>query len=129
MPEPVVHTISPMLSVADVDATEAFFCEVLDFRVVRRDPKYRIVERDGQLVHIKLAWSDAVLQGAKESAEIYIAVSGIDALWERVEAFKDRFQTRDLFDREYGMTEFHIKPPGGECVIFVGEPTDARNRM
>lgn len=126
MSEPVVHTISPMLSVADVDATESFFCEILGFRVLRSEPQYRIVERDGQLVHIKLAWSDAVLQGAKESAEIYIAVSGIDVLWERVRKHKDRFHMRDLFEREYGMTEFHIKPPGGECVIFVGEPTEAR---
>ena len=49
-------------------------------------------------------------------------VSGIHALWEHVKTFKDRYKIRDLFDREYGMTEFHIGDPN-ECLVFVGEPT------
>ena len=35
---------------------------------------------------------------------------------------KDRYRIRDLFDREYGMTEFHISDPN-VCLVFVGEPT------
>jgi hypothetical protein len=50
----------------------------------------------------------------------------IQALWEHVEAFKNRYRIRDLFDREYGMTEFHIEDPSG-CLVFVGEPTSKRN--
>jgi hypothetical protein len=32
---------------------------------------------------------------------------------------------RDLFDRDYGMTEFHISDSNG-CLVFVGEPTRKR---
>jgi hypothetical protein len=39
-----------------------------------------------------------------------------------VKTFKDRYRIRDLFEREYGMTEFHVSDPNG-CLVFVGEPT------
>ena len=54
--------------------------------------------------------------------EIYVEVSGIRALWEHVRTFKGRHKIRDLFDRPYGMTEFHIEDPNG-CLVFVGEAT------
>jgi hypothetical protein len=47
-------------------------------------------------------------------------VSGIQALWEHVTTFKDRYRIRDLFDRKYGMTEFHISDPNS-CLVFVAE--------
>jgi hypothetical protein len=55
--------------------------------------------------------------------EIYIEVSGIDSLWEHVKGFKNRYRVRDLFVREYGMTEFHIEDPNA-CLVFVGEPKE-----
>jgi len=39
-----------------------------------------------------------------------------------VKTFKDRYHMRDLFERDYGMTELHIEDPNG-CLVFVGEPT------
>lgn len=54
--------------------------------------------------------------------EIYVEVSGINDLWKHVETFKGRYRIRDLFRREYGMTEFHVEDPNG-CLVFVGEPT------
>jgi hypothetical protein len=62
------------------------------------------------------------MQCVRGHTEIYIEVSGIQALWEHVKTFKDRYRIRDLFAREYGMTEFHISDPN-ECLVFVGEPT------
>jgi hypothetical protein len=41
-----------------------------------------------------------------------------------VKTFQERYKIRELFDREYGMTEFHIGDPNG-CLVFVGEPTHA----
>ena len=49
-----------------------------------------------------------------------IEVSGIQDLWGHVKMFKDRYKIRELFDQEYGMTEFHIGDPNG-CLVFVGE--------
>jgi catechol-2,3-dioxygenase len=43
-----------------------------------------------------------------------------------MKTFRNRYSIRDLFDREYGMTEFHIADPNG-CLVFVGEPTLKRN--
>lgn len=64
------------------------------------------------------------MKSMREHTEIYIEVSDIHGLWEHVKTFKNRYRIRDLFDREYGMTEFHIADPNG-CLIFVGEPTNA----
>jgi hypothetical protein len=52
--------------------------------------------------------------------EFYIEVAGIAALWEHVKSFKPR--CRDLCERDYGMTGFHVEDPNG-CLVFVGEPS------
>jgi catechol 2,3-dioxygenase-like lactoylglutathione lyase family enzyme len=117
--------ISPMLAVADMEETLAFYRDVLGFSAVMKSPQYSIVERDGQTIHFMKAASEEVLRCVRGHTEIYIEVSGVASLWEHVRNFKDRYKIRDLFDREYGMTEFHINDPNG-CLVFVGEPTAAR---
>ena len=69
-----------------------------------------------------MATSEGVMESIRGHAEIYIEVSGIKAWWEHVKTLKGRYKIRDLFEREYGMTEFHIEDPNG-CLVFVGEPT------
>jgi hypothetical protein len=71
------------------------------------------------------AASEDVMKSMREHTEIYIEVSNIHTLWEHVKNFKDQYRIRDVFDREYGMTEFHIADPNG-CLIFVAEPTPDR---
>jgi predicted enzyme related to lactoylglutathione lyase len=114
--------ISPMLAVADMDETITFYQKVLGFAPTMKSPEYSIVARDGQTIHFMRAASEDVMNCVRGHTEIYIEVSGIHALWEHVKGFKDRYKIRDLFDREYGMTEFHIADPN-ECLVFVGEPT------
>lgn len=114
--------ISPMLAVADMEETIAFYEEVLGFRQVMKSPEYAIVERDSQTIHFMKAASEEVLRCVSGHTEIYIEVVGIQPLWDHVKTFKDRYKIRDLFHREYGMTEFHIGDPNG-CLVFVGEET------
>jgi catechol 2,3-dioxygenase-like lactoylglutathione lyase family enzyme len=114
--------ISPMLVAADMDETLQFYQRVLGFTAAMKSPHYSIVERDGQTIHFQKAASDEVLKCVRGHTEIYIEVTGIHALWEHVKTFKNSYRIRDLFDREYGMTEFHIDDPNG-CLVFVGEPT------
>jgi catechol 2,3-dioxygenase-like lactoylglutathione lyase family enzyme len=114
--------ISPMLAVADMEQTLAFYHDVLGFTALMQSPEYSIVERDGQTIHFMKAASEEVLRCVRGHNEIYIEVSGIHSLWEHVKTFKDRYKIRDLFERDYGMTEFHINDPNG-CLVFVGEPT------
>jgi predicted enzyme related to lactoylglutathione lyase len=122
----VAKRISPMLSTDNMDATISFYESVLGFAPTMKSPEYSIVERDGQTIHFQKAASEEVMKCMREHTEIYIEVSGIHALWEHVKTFKNQYRIRDLFDREYGMTEFHIGDPNG-CLVFVGEPTSKRN--
>jgi catechol 2,3-dioxygenase-like lactoylglutathione lyase family enzyme len=122
MDETRVKTISPMLAVADVDAAISFYRDVLGFVPVMASPLYAVLARDGQRIHLQRAESAEVLNAVRGHVEIYIEVDNIHALWERVGRLRDRFRMRDLFERSYGMTEFHIEDPDG-CLIFVGEQT------
>ena len=114
--------ISPMLAVANMEESLAFYQDVLGFAPLLKSPEYLIMERDGQTIHFQKAASEEVMNCVRGHAEIYIEVSGIHSLWEHVKTFKNRHRIRDLFDREYGMTEFHISDPN-DCLVFVGEPT------
>jgi predicted enzyme related to lactoylglutathione lyase len=117
--------ISPMLAVADMEETLAFYHDVLGFTTMMKSAEYSIVGRDGQTIHFMKAASEEVMKCVRGHTEIYIEVANIRALWEHVKTFKDRHKIRELFDRDYGMTEFHIGDPNG-CLVFVGEPTPGR---
>ena len=119
---PRAKRISPMLATANMEETILFYQCVLGFAPTMKSPEYSIMERDGQTIHFQKAASDEVMRCVREHTEIYIEVSGIRALWEHVKTFKDRYRIRDLFEREYGMTEFHVADPNG-CLVFVGERT------
>jgi catechol 2,3-dioxygenase-like lactoylglutathione lyase family enzyme len=114
--------ISPMLAAADLNETISFYRDVLGFRPTLESPEYSIVERDGQTIHFMKAASEEVMRCVRGHTEIYIEVSGIHSLWQHVKTFKEHYRIRDLFDREYGMTEFHISDPN-DCLVFVGEQT------
>ena len=120
--ETVANRISPMLAVANMEETIQFYQTVLGFAPSIKSAEYSVVERDGQTIHFMKAASEEVLRCVRGHTEIYIEVSGIHALWGHVKTFKERYRIRDLFDREYGMTEFHISDPN-ECLVFVGELT------
>ncbi|HEY1659295.1 MAG TPA: VOC family protein [Candidatus Sulfotelmatobacter sp.] len=114
--------ISPMLAAADMEETVAFYEQVLGFSPSMKTADYSILQRDGQTIHFMKAASQHVMDCVRGHTEIYIEVSGIRELWEHVKTFQGRYRIRELFEREYGMTEFHIEDPNG-CLIFVGEPT------
>ncbi|HEY6412176.1 MAG TPA: VOC family protein [Edaphobacter sp.] len=116
--------ISPMLAVADMEETIEFYRDVLGFTPFLKSPGYSIVHRDGQTIHFQKAASEDVLNCVRGHTEIYIEVSDIHSLWEHVKTFKTRYRIRELFDRKYGMTEFHISDPN-DCLVFVGEPTSS----
>jgi hypothetical protein len=95
---------------------------VLGFSVVRKSPDYAIVGRDGSTIHFMKAEDESVMAAVRGHTEIYIEVIDIEALWNHVRTFKGNYPIRDLFDRSYGMTEFHIGDPNG-CLVFVGQET------
>ncbi len=120
MAPPQVKRISPMLAVADMEATLGFYTKVLGFEVSLKSPGYSIVSRDGATIHFMKAASDAVMKAVRGHTEIYIEVADIAPLWAHVSRFKNEYRIRDLFDRDYGMREFHISDPN-DCLVFVGQ--------
>jgi len=116
-----------MLAVADMEQTLAFYQDMLGFVPTMKSAEYSIVSRDGQIIHFMKAASEDVMKRLRGHVEIYIEVHGIRDIWEHVKSFKIRYKIRDLFDREYGMTEFHIQDPNG-YLIFVGEPTQTAGK-
>ena len=117
-----VRRIAPKVVTGDMEGTVAFYCEVLGFTPELKTPEYSVLARDGQAIHFGTAASAEISKIVGEHTEMYMEVRGIKALWEHVKQYKNRYRIRDLFEREYGMTEFHIQDPNG-FIVFVGEPT------
>src|SRR5271154_2835883 len=86
----VAKRISPMLAVANMEETLAFYQEVLGFTPIMKSPEYSIVERDGQTIHFQKAASEEVMNCVRGHTEIYIEVSNIRSLWEHVKPFKTK---------------------------------------
>jgi catechol 2,3-dioxygenase-like lactoylglutathione lyase family enzyme len=117
-----VKRISPMLAVADMEETLAFYTTVLGFSAIMQSPEYSIVERSEATLHFMKAADESVLQAVRGHTEIYIEVDDIASLWAHVQTFREKYKLRDLFDQSYGTTEFHIGDPNG-CLVFVGQKT------
>lgn len=117
-----------MLVTDNMEETLSFYECVLGFTPTIKSPGYAIVERDGQTIHFQRSDSEEVMRCVRGHTEIYVEVTGIRAFWEHVKTFKNSYRIRDLFDREYGMTEFHIEDPNG-CLVFVGEPASKSTRL
>lgn len=125
---PVAKRISPMLATNDMKRTILFYDKVLGFRPSLESPNYLVLELDGQTIHFQNAASDKVMQSMRQHTEFYLELSGIRVLWEHVKGFKGEYKIRDLFDREYGMTEFHIVDPNG-ILVLVGESIVASPKL
>lgn len=117
-----IVSVAPMLNVADSIAEIAFFRDVLGFTDLLGEPGYAVMHRDGNEVHIAENHDEAVLSHVKGHMQIYVQTDDIDAMWERAKPFSETYRTRELFEREYGMTEFHMETPGG-ILVFVAEGT------
>lgn len=120
-------TLSPIIPVADVQRSVAFYTEVLGFSIARHSDSYSIVARGTASLHLTRADAPSVLDVTRGHMSIYLEVEAIGQLWAHVSRFRDRYKVRDLFDRDYGMREFHIIDPDG-CLVFVGEQIPVSER-
>jgi predicted enzyme related to lactoylglutathione lyase len=117
-----VKRISPMLAVADMDETLAFYTTVLGFTVTMRSPEYSIADRDGSTIHFMKAADKSVMAAVRGHASIYIEVDDIRAMYEHAKTCKVPGLMTELRARDYGMAEFHIDDPN-DCLVFVGQET------
>src|SRR3954469_549930 len=118
-PQYQAKALSPIIPVADLRSSIGFYTDVLGFAAALHTDDYAILSRGGAALHLTRAADQSVLEATRGHMSIYLEVESIELLWAHVSQLRDRFQIRDLFEREYGMREFHIIDPDG-CLIFVG---------
>jgi predicted enzyme related to lactoylglutathione lyase len=119
-PHYTAKVLSPILPVEDMERCITFYREVLGFEVGMQSDSYSIVKRGAASLHLTLAEDASVMQEARGHLSIYLEVEGIDELWAHAAQFKEQYKMRDIFDRDYGMREFHVVDPEG-CLVFVGQ--------
>ena len=117
-----------MLAAADMEETLDFYTTILGFAVTMKSPEYSIVERDGATIYFMKADDESVVQAVRGHTEIYIEVEDIHALLKHVKTHKGTYKIRDLFDRPYGMTEFHIAIPMIAWYLSPSLPGNSRCR-
>ena len=114
-------TLSPIVPVSDMEESIRFYTDVLGFHTALQSDDYSILTKDNASLHLTRAENQAVLDATRGHVSFYLEVEDVESLWSHVSRFRDRYKVRDLFDRDYGMREFHIADPN-DCLIFVGEP-------
>jgi catechol 2,3-dioxygenase-like lactoylglutathione lyase family enzyme len=108
---------SPILPVADVEATAHFFSEKLGFETVGlwHEPNYGVVRRGQTVIEFG--------SGRKEfagSGVCFIHVENADQVHEEWQAQDIEF-VGDLSDRDYGSRDFRIRDNNGNMLI-IGHP-------
>jgi catechol 2,3-dioxygenase-like lactoylglutathione lyase family enzyme len=132
-----LERISPLLQVADLDASVRFYTAKLGFREVFRDEGgFSIINRDDCDVYLAQKQRDVDLRNrsARLKADgfacydlhIHCAFGTIDPLWKE---FKDAgvemhpsFESGPI-DRDYGIRDFSIIDPDGYDIVF-GAPIE-----
>ena len=125
----VVARAATIVAVADVAASVAFYCDVLGFECRDRaaDGGFALVVRGPAAVQLLRTDDPGALKATSENVAVYLYVTGVDALYDRLKPGLDtlpRRRVRAPFDQDYGMREFHVKDPDG-CLLFFGEPIAA----
>jgi len=116
MSVPVFRSVSPILSVANVDAAISFYESVLGFRLGWKwgDPATvgSVCRNDVELMLERSPTADALAP-----ARIYVVVSGLERYYAEVVAAGAKV-TCPLAARDYGMKDCRIVDPDGNEISF-----------
>jgi uncharacterized glyoxalase superfamily protein PhnB len=121
-------SVTPNLLVRDIDASTAFYRDVLGFQVKQTVPDaapfvFVWLERDGIAVFLndpKAAEKDlpgVSTRPAGGTATLFFVLTGVDDLHARV-ASKTRI-VMSLRTQFYGMREFSVEDPDGHLLTFA----------
>ena len=102
---------APVLHVADVEATAAFYRDVLGFTWDFGDAAYAVVWRENSAIHFSQG------SGAPASVHLFLWVRDVDAIHDEVVARGAEVVT-PLGDRPYGLREFAVRDPNGVDLVF-----------
>ena len=105
-----------MLPTHDIDASVAFYRDLLGFTVESYQEKWKWahVRRDDCELML-----DESINGDKSGSVVYFYPDNVDALHQELQAKGCAFET-DLRKTFYGMHEFRLRDPGGNY-LWIGQ--------
>jgi predicted enzyme related to lactoylglutathione lyase len=103
---------APVLHVADVKATAAYFRDVLGFKWDFGDEQYSVVWRDNSAIHLTRAG-----QHTASGIHLFQWVRDVDAYYREI---RDRgaHLLDEPTDRPYQIREFKVRDPNGIEIVF-----------
>lgn len=118
--------ITPLVPVADVNRSVAFFCNMLGFAVGSQSEDYAYLQRDDVGIRLVQVGPGVDTHDPKRQLACYIDVEGLDALFEELKPNLDKLpkgRVRAPFDQPYGQREFHVIDEDA-LLLFFGEPIE-----
>jgi len=118
--------VSPVLLVSDLDASVAFYRDLLGFtcEVHGEPPNFAVVKRDNAILLLALAPADAKLvphwHVVEKMWNVYVRVDNADAVYADVQARGCPIDY-SLYDAPHGFREFGVTDPDGYDIGF-GQP-------
>jgi len=123
MSEPKLHTIAPILKIANLDRSIDFWKRVMAFDVAwiagGEPPNIASFCRDQIYLMVRV-------EKAPRACDIYIEVDGIDAYFQRVTDAGAKV-VHPLANRDYGMRDGRVEDPDGNQ-ISLGEALEKQPR-
>lgn len=120
----MLKQITPIVPVADITKSIAFFEEYLRFKVGFEMDGYAYLHRDEVAIRLVNAGEGVDTHDPARQLSCYIDVVGVDALYEELKAKLETLpegRVRAPFDQSYGQREFHVIDEDS-LLIFFGEP-------
>jgi uncharacterized glyoxalase superfamily protein PhnB len=111
--------LTPLLRVPDLDATVAFYRDVLGFECRNRLDGWVLLEKDGVELMLALPNAHEAFNGAAFTGSLYFIDDEVDATFESLKDRVDVIYPIETFD--YGMREFAIRDNNGCCLQFGRE--------
>ena len=119
-----LQAIAPQFLVNDLDTATAYYRDRLGFAVdFTHESFYAGVSRGAALIHLKCApktVSDRAHRREHEHLDAYVAVAGVQALYQELQARGARI-TKPLGQRPWGHTDFYVEDPDGYILCFSEE--------
>jgi hypothetical protein len=122
-----LHTATPVLLVADIAATVAWYSRTLRFetRVVPEAPPHAfgIMRRGGVEIFLQqlagYATPDLYRQRDGGVWHVYVHMEGVRDLYQHVSTQDNVSIVKRLTRQPYGQIEFELKDPNGYVIVFA----------
>jgi len=102
---------APVLHVADVEATAAFYRDVLGFTWDFNDDAYAVVWRDNSAIHFVRG------EGSPKGVHLFQWVKDVDAYFKEV-VDRGAQVSAEPADQPYGIREFAVRDINGIGIVF-----------